>query len=96
MAGVLRESIAQQQQEQGFEVDTEVYTLPADTAFADVQGFYDEELSARGWSLHGDSPSIPNGDAAAWERGRDQAFMVMTTEDPISSETLMVTMLASR
>jgi hypothetical protein len=96
MAGVLRESIAQQQQEQGFEVDTEVYTLPPDTDFAAVQDFYDTELSDRGWSLHGEAPEIPNGDSAAWERGRDQAFMVMTTDDPISNETLLVTMRATR
>jgi hypothetical protein len=33
---------------------------------------------------------------AAWEHGRNQAFIIMVMEDPLEGQTLLMTMKATR
>ncbi len=97
MAATIRESLVEQQQDAGFETDGEVYVIPAGTAFADIESFYNEELTGRDWTVAEDTPSVPMTDGvAAWEHGRNQAFLIMMLEDPISGDNLLMTLKATR
>ncbi|NJO04240.1 MAG: hypothetical protein HC876_01140 [Chloroflexaceae bacterium] len=97
MATTIRDALEQQQEQAGFETTTGVYNLPEGAMFADVEGFYEEELTGRGWEREdvGEAP-IPDGGMAGWSRGRDQAFVAMVVNDPLSGENVLVTIAANR
>jgi hypothetical protein len=92
----VREGFAQAQQDAGFEVESEVYTVPNGTEFSEVEGFYEEELADRGWTASNEVPNIPTGSMAAWEHGRNQAFIIIMMEDPLEGQSLLMTMEATR
>jgi hypothetical protein len=92
----VRESFAEAQGDAGFDVESEVYTVPSGTDFSQIESFYEEELSGRGWTASNEIPDMPTGSMAAWEHGRNQAFIIMMMEDPLEGETLLMTLEATR
>lgn len=96
VASTLRDALLEEQQAQGFEGESEVYTLPDGSSFADVESFYDEELGGRDWTKEPLELPVPDGGAAGWSRGDNQAFIALVLSDPLTGETLLVTVAARR
>ncbi len=90
IANSLRDTLLKEQAAQGFEGQAIVYSLPTNTSFAEVEGFYDAELSGRNWTKKSIQLPVPNGGAAAWSRGDNQSFVVLMLSDPLTRQILLV------
>ncbi len=79
--------------------ESSLYTLPAGTAWADVQSHYSNAVSEGDWEaaseLNQESEFI---NVAGWQRGGlagEQILMVAQGNDPLSGETFLITAIFS-
>lgn len=100
MAHTMKQAVEEAQTEQGFEVESQIYTLPEGTDFAQVEDFYTGELSGRDWTFEeeagGNMVAVEGVNTAAWSHGPDQVFLVMTVDNPLSGEQILLTLEATR
>lgn len=90
IATSLRDALLEEQAAQGFEGEAVVYSLPSNTSFAEVEGFYDAELGGRNWTKESIQLPVPDGGAAGWSRGDNQSFVVLMLNDPLTRQILLV------
>ncbi len=96
VANALRDALLKEQQAQGLTATSQVYTIPRNHGFAEVQTFYTEALEAAGWQRDQMNIPVPDGGIAGWTRGERHAFVVMVLRDPLNNQTLLLTVEAQR
>lgn len=85
-----------EQQEDAAEFEVEAYALPSTVTFADVQSFYDEALTGRGWISASEAgvemPEIPGGGVGAWTTdNQNEVISLVVMEDPMQTgESIMI------
>lgn len=96
VANALRDALLKEQQAQGLTATSQVYTIPRNHGFAEVQAFYTEAMEAAGWQRDTLQVPVPDGGIAGWTRGETHAFVVMVLRDPLNNQTLLLTVEAQR
>lgn len=77
-----------QQQQTAADVTVDAYTLPAGTTFDQVKKFYNDALTADGWTDaagQANVPTMPGGGAGVWQKNGAEAVTVVVVADPTSN-----------
>lgn len=80
----------------GAKLDQKIFTLPAETGWDKVKGFYGDKLGAAGWSTS--NLPIPDNDMfkmSVWTRG-GQSLTVAQLIDPSSKDSFLLFSLTSQ
>jgi hypothetical protein len=80
----------------GAKLDQKIFTLPGDTTWDKVKGFYSDKLGASGWSAS--NLPIPDNDMfkmTLWTRG-SQSLTVAQLTDPASKDNFLLFSLSSQ
>ena len=95
MADTLAKNV-QQAGAMGAKLDQKMFTLPEDTSWDKVKGFYTDKLTGAGWTAA--NLPIPDNDMfkmTVWTRG-GQSLTVGQLTEPISKDTFLLFSLASQ
>jgi hypothetical protein len=95
MADSLAKNI-QQAGAMGAKLDQQIFTLPSDTSWDKVKGFYTDKLTSAGWTAT--NLPIPDNDMfkmTVWTKG-SQSLTVGQITEPISKDNFLLFSLASQ
>lgn len=98
MVDTIVDSVEESAGEMG-SIETELYTLPAGTSWADVKSFYSAEFADTDWESEPEfTDESETFNSVGWTRGsgaQEQAILVMYVAGILDDGALLVTMLIS-
>jgi hypothetical protein len=95
MADTLAKNV-QQAGAMGAKIDQQIFTLPGDTSWDKVKGFYTDKLGSTGWTAA--NLPIPDNDIvkmSIWTKG-NQSLTVGQITEPVSKDNFLLFSLATQ